>query len=236
MDLAKFISLLQTSSLYFCRADFLGDPLEGSITTPMFEDARNTLAELAKEAKEQGSGDLPEDWEEKVRAHQTDVRRGHLNTTFVNCWHLNEAESAAMWKLHSSSTESISIQSRFDLLCAQLPEKCYVGKVNYKDYSTDQFESGNFLAPCIHKRISFEHEREVRAVMLQFEELHGPEAVSRQKAGGFSVPVDLGLLIETIRVNPESPKWLFDIVQNLVSKYALKIPVLQSDLNTSALF
>ena len=33
MSLAKFLSFLQTSSLYFSRIDQLGDPFEGTLTT-----------------------------------------------------------------------------------------------------------------------------------------------------------------------------------------------------------
>jgi hypothetical protein len=32
MDFTKFVSLLETSALFFCRPDQLGDPFEGSIS------------------------------------------------------------------------------------------------------------------------------------------------------------------------------------------------------------
>ena len=39
--------------------------------------------------------------------------------------------------------------------------------VKYIDYDTEFIDSGNFLGPFVHKRKSFAHEQEVRALVLK---------------------------------------------------------------------
>ena len=52
----------------------------------------------------------------------------------INCWHLNDHESAAMWKLYLKSNEGIVIQSTFTNLNTVLP--------NVTHYNID---GGDFL-------------------------------------------------------------------------------------------
>jgi hypothetical protein len=40
-------------------------------------------------------------------------RRKLVSSYFVNCWHMNEHESAAMWRLYSQADEAICVQSTF---------------------------------------------------------------------------------------------------------------------------
>jgi hypothetical protein len=50
----------------------------------------------------------------------------------------------------------------------------FVGEVNYIDYDTQFFNAGQMLNYIVHKRLSFSHERELRAI---FWEMDGsPEA------------------------------------------------------------
>src|SRR4029078_7222575 len=84
---------------------------------------------------------------------------------FVNCWHMNEAESSAMWKLHTSQDESICLRSTYEPLADLLPHECMLGQVKDINDMTDTIDMGNMLNYIVHKRKSFEHEREVRAVV-----------------------------------------------------------------------
>ena len=54
----------------------------------------------------------------------------------VNCWHENEHESAAMWKLYIKSVEGIAIQSTYSKLKKSFinDEIIFIGKVKYIDY------------------------------------------------------------------------------------------------------
>jgi hypothetical protein len=168
MSLAKFLWMLQNKSLCFCRSDQLGDPFEGHYTRA------NASAEdlvVKHHIANQGYGEGPE-MEKSLRAgYRMMLSAVHddKTKTFVNCWHMNERESLAMWKLYAGHQEAICIQSRFSSLENLLPEECFLGGVNYIDYETSIIDATNSLNFIVHKRASFSHEREVRAVIWGFQ-------------------------------------------------------------------
>lgn len=87
----------------------------------------------------------------------------------INCWHMNEHESAAMWKLYLKSNEGIAVQSSYNKLrdCIIDDEQVLVGMVKYLDYEAEHIDPGNILSAFVYKRKSFEHEREVRALVIK---------------------------------------------------------------------
>src|SRR6202040_560368 len=56
---------------------------------------------------------------------------GKLNPPYVNCWHMNEYESDAMWRLYSTANETICVQSTFKRLAEGLSSYVSAGEVNY---------------------------------------------------------------------------------------------------------
>jgi hypothetical protein len=160
MDFTKFVSLLETESIFLSRSDKFDDPYEGSTTqlTKMTRPAR-------KELTLQPEGLSP-------RYVLKDITVESLNSiakfnewmrswTYVNCWHMNPYESAAMWKLYARTDEAVAIQSTYTRLRAALPDDAYVGVVKYIDYDTDSIPEDNVFWPYVHKRKSFEHEKEL---------------------------------------------------------------------------
>ena len=69
MDFTKFISLLETSSLFFAQGDKLGDPFEGSFPKP------NIRSRFYQNIPRQVLNDI------------TKFRMYLLKCTTVNCWH-----------------------------------------------------------------------------------------------------------------------------------------------------
>lgn len=210
MDLSKFLALLQTRELWFSRADKLGDPLEGSVTRAQRKaedinrDARKTLSRF---------------------------RKNNLKNFFVSCWHANDQESAAMWRLYSQSSESICIQTTLEKLTTLLPDEILVGNVSYLDYDTDEFPSLNLLGPIMHKRKSFAHEQEFRLVAWTLAELEGSDAIrKRANSSGLGIPLPPEEYIERIYINPIAPEWFRLIVARLSSDYNLPATVQQSSL------
>ena len=67
-------------------------------------------------------------------------------TTYINCWHGGEVESAAMWKLYGTAAGSVVIQSSYEKLVNAIPNDVYmgdvrvgcvyIGMVQYKDYNS----------------------------------------------------------------------------------------------------
>ena len=121
--------------------------------------------------------------------------------TAINCWHLNSHESAAMWVLYLKSNEGIAVQSTYRKLLDSLVDEreIFIGKVNYIDYDNEIFLDRNALAPLVYKRKSFEHEREVRAIITNWpKEPIGPDSPTATIRSGIEVDVDLKVLIENI--------------------------------------
>jgi len=90
LSLAKLISFLSDRALYFARSDLLGDPHEGTITV---HNAANIMTQFCDP--------LQPDLIVKVR------KMWRL-FTYVSCWHLNNIESEAMWKLYCPSNDGVA--------------------------------------------------------------------------------------------------------------------------------
>jgi hypothetical protein len=220
LDFTKFVSLLDKSALFFTRADRLGDPFEGSYSRANI-----------KLRPEVWKGMPPDALNKISQFYKTLVKH-----TVINCWHLSEYESAAMWKLYLKSDEGIAIQSAFGLLKAAIKDEnhsIFIGKVKYIDFEKDWMPEGNTLYPFVHKRKSFEHEKELRAVIQEFHYKKN-ELIDWSKPlcdDGIYIQIDLGVLIDKIYLAPTSPKWLFELLKSITKKYKLDKDVLQSSLD-----
>lgn len=117
-----------------------------------------------------------------------------------------------------------------------------VGRVKYIDYDKDVIEDFDNYAPFFHKRKSFEHEREVRAIFIYFAENEIPLDASnpldaRFHRPGHRVKVDVVRLIKHVFISPTSPQWYLKVVQDVCEKYGIdQSKVLQSDLITDPIW
>jgi hypothetical protein len=214
MDFLKFVDLLQRRALWFTRLDQLLDLYEGSLTKPTVE----FLAEVRSRTGSRAG--VQHEKFRKVRC--------------VNCWHMNDYESAAMWELYSKNA-GVAIRSRISRLEPCFPPEVTGGSwgirgegVQYVDYENDLLagETSEGLVAMAQdftcKRKSFEHEREYRLVTSL-------EADEMESVGKF-IPVALERLIERIVVSPNAPKWVTDVVRKESSIHGLNVEVVQSDL------
>lgn len=162
---------------------------------------------------------------------------------FVNCWHLSEGESDAMWKLYSSSGESVCLETTYGQLQQQVPESEYsrIGLVNYLDYDrvTTPQGQGSF-DPAFLKKDAFSHEKEVR---ISITELHTEEAKSNffnellsPNRSGISLKVDLNLLINQVRVNPLAPDWFLELVKYSTRKFGYHFDIEKSELSSDPIY
>jgi hypothetical protein len=230
LDFTKLISLLDTRRLYFTRCDKFDDPFEGSWPKPNIE-ARKYIPE-----------DLPEDGQKKYL--EAINRMGEINKNWprymaVNCWHANEHESAAMWNLYLKSNEGIAIQSTYRRYKKSIidDEKIFIGQVAYIDYNKDGIYGGNILGPFVHKRKSFEHEKEIRGLVSKWPtEGNTLDFAKDTIEHGLQIKVDIETLIERIHIAPNAPSWFKDLVDSVVKKYGYDFEIIQSQLNNKALF
>ena len=227
MDFTKLVSLLENRGLFFCRLDCLGDPFEGSFTRVNEKLWQQYWTQTGQPLTKTPLRSLLH-CEPKFRAWVKDYRQ----RVFVNCWHMGRQESLAMWKLYSRTEEAVCIQSTFLRLRECLSGNIQTGIVRYIDYDQDSIPGGNAYWAFMHKRKSFEHEQEVRAV-------HFPESdvqvASKSLQGslpkGVWQQVDLDGLIERVFVAPSAPAWFAELTKQMLTRYELRKEVQHSALD-----
>jgi GTPase SAR1 family protein len=221
LDFTKFVSLLDTNALFFARADTMEDPLEGSLSKANIEARQKDDAKLPKKALIQ-----------LAELHKN--ARSHI---FINSWHMNDVESAAMWKLFLQSSEGIAIQSTVSNLKKSFEvSKDYevnIAKVEYIDYETHVIPEKNILYPFIHKRKSFEHEKELRALTLIMPGKTEDDSIDfsiRNPNLGIYVDVDIDVLIDRVYVAPTALPWFHDLTKSVMETYGVEKEVIKSNL------
>ncbi len=256
MSFTKLLALLKDSALYFARADKLAemDPFEGRYTH-------------VNAAILHASWDMapPEFWAEKNFDSEDELMRYieakkmSLETMastmreifFINCWHLSEDESDAMWKLYSGTQDGVCIQSTFGRLVdsfVDTEEQVFIGKVQYLDYTKEAIDEGMVFAPFLSKRLSFRHEEELRAIIWRFHDTDyayfhrdGSPATAENyqhsritnkypERHGLSVPIDVSKLVSAVYVSPTSATWFTDLVKSMIENLGYEIEIRKSNL------
>jgi hypothetical protein len=213
MDFTNYIWTLESSALYFSRIDLLGDPFEGT-TTKASNDAIMKRMDWPA-----GSEQQQRNWAEANAKLRRDVRRG----IFVNCWHMIDHESEALWRLYAKTDQAIAIQTTYGRLVDAFDETVLIGAVRYTDYGHEVFPIDNALWPAAHKRLSFKHENEIRALKVAMDDGHEPL--------GHSVPVDLTKLVQHVYVSPSCPSWYGQLAERLTQRFGYSFLIRKSRLS-----
>jgi len=222
MDFPKFTSMLVRKGLFFVRASALSDLHEGS------------MPEANLKARDIRNKDLRKFWKDRGR-HREWIRQW----TKMSCWHMNDGESEAMWRIYSDSGKAIAIQSTFERLRGVLKKKIICGEIEYIDYQTKIIPEPSYVAPFMHKRKSFIHERELRALTMdEWPRLSATHYDYSAKATdeGELVPVNLRALIERVLISPLAPIWYLNAARDVVKKYGLKCEVSRSSLDSDPFY
>jgi hypothetical protein len=248
IDFTQLISILERESLWFNRADLFEDPLEGSLSRANVE-----TRELRYEDTEIPLSEL----ETLSQALQQ-----HRKTTYLNCWHLNNYESAAMWEQYSTDGQGVAIQTTVGSLIDSLTDESGVfmsgedtpddadeidrvitfGRVRYIDYDRHLIPENNLYAPVFHKRRSFKHEQEFRAAFSIFgeklEESEGVDSVDdfSDIPAGMYIDVNLEKLIDTLYISPTSPEWFSEQVELIKERYEIECDIQKSSLDEDPVF
>ena len=214
VDFTKFVSLLEKKALFFPSAANFSDPFEGAYPT-------GNLELIPK----------------RHRPQRQALSKSFRDIMFVNCWHLSDFESEAMWRLYSAWERGIAIRTIVDGLSKSLicDADVYIGAVKYINFNTEKIDEANAFTPYLTKRKSFEYEREVRAITMNAVP-HDTERLGTSAewtGAGIYCQVNLDLLIEEVIVAPQAEDWFVDLVQSVVKRYGLKAHVTRSDLASS---
>lgn len=114
MDFTKFVDLLLNGKLFFNRSDNFEDPFEGIFRLKDYESTKEfwTDEELTKKFY------------------------------FLNCWHMNNNQSDAMWKIFLDTKNGIAIKSSIGNLKRSLEDssdEIFIGEVYYREYENKTF-------------------------------------------------------------------------------------------------
>jgi len=229
MDFSKYIDLLITSELHFARADMFQDPFECSFA--VFQDERARKAFL-------NNADIKEKYKELHNLCKLFV--------YLNCWHINDVQSAALWKLYSENKyETIVIQSTFEKLKSEIVSSHSMICLSNVKYDPNHAGTPIPNNPTvrsfageekiIYKRKSFEHEKELRAFIYNGEdEINAAESgykveqLKIQRPEYIRIKVTLSNLIEKIYVSPLANDLFVELVKKVSGD--LRDRVLKSDL------
>lgn len=244
MDLSKFLDLILSKKITLVRPELFEDVYEGSpvpLTKALskFFKIENTENEKLLKQKAQAMFRLI-----KYRA-------------YINCWHLNEHESAGMWKLYCTTNDAIAIKTKvaklkdsLDITSCQVISSLQFGKVEYDadnnnklnnianyDGTTIPTQQSISLSECFFiKRKSFEHEKEFRIMAinsngLNLNDIDKPEEELKEMGPPIiRISCDIESMIEEIIISPTAGSWFYDVVKNVTDKLGYNFKITQSKL------
>jgi hypothetical protein len=170
-------------------------------------------------------GRLPLCWVEASDPEAVEIARRAVR---VNCWHAEDVESDALWRIYGNNKEMVAVQTTTRQLVAAVKEHgVFVSGVTYFDPENHPPPDGEtFFFPAFYKHHCFQHEREVRAIML-------PRTLplyEGEQCGGRDVPISVSGLVNSVFVSPYADDWFLDAVQDVARLGGLDVPVTFSPL------
>ncbi|NMY06001.1 DUF2971 domain-containing protein [Pseudomonas sp. WS 5059] len=223
MDLSKFKRFVEQQALYFCGARYFEDPFEGEYAWGKIGHER-FLDTQGKLCQSHGGG-MPLDG---FMAMNLKTLRDIANNTYISCWHNSAHESEAMWKLYCNDPATgIAIRTTQKQLKSQLEQKNLPNlELNSVRYTANFWIKQYNPEPSVFfsKRISFEYEKEFRAVFREI-----PHGLIHSMPGK-TVPIDISTLVHAVRISPLALPELKTEVEGLLHAAGLQIPVETSEI------
>jgi len=220
MDLFKFIDILTSKKLTLSNLTVMQDPYDGLLHKSIrfqFVDVNGNPEDPKLESES-----------DQVDAHKR-MNDSARRLLYISCWHENEFESAGMWDLYSSQN-GIAIKTSAGRLKKSISFSNYkemdLLKVNYYKAESDYFipnrPENHIYTGILNKRISFEHEKEVRLIW------HPRDYENRSPIRKISV--NLQELIECVYVSPLYDAWQLNSIKEMINQLGMNIKIKKSDL------
>jgi len=235
MDLAQFLSILEKQALFFPSVATLAkaDPYEGE-----------PLPTKLRAAQARGAAAL------HAFRLNCEVFK-HLN--FYNCWHMNDSESDAMWKVYLKGSQGIAIHSTVARIKSSLQncltDEIYMALVKYVDYDTFEATADTYSrSDYMFKRLAFRHEQEVRLgtsrddVCSEFVDddtgritssnphVTLADILMHPERTGVYVPISISALVERVVIYPFAPVWFSELVTSLSKRLGYGFEVVSSEM------
>ncbi len=211
-ELGHFIELLKSKEINFARADCFDDPFEGTLgrKNNISENINNSFPGLKDE--------------------QIKIMVSCLGSTiekikyfmYLSCWHMNNYESIAMWRLYSKTKNSVAIKCKYSSLVNAFSDDVLIGKVDYIDYEKELIRVDNLCYPIMCKRKEYSYEKEIRAVKSL--------SYIDNNIKNLKEKVDLNSIIEDVYISPGCSSFFPEVVNDIINKYELKATIKKSNL------
>ncbi|MFC3912848.1 DUF2971 domain-containing protein [Pseudaeromonas sharmana] len=178
--------------------------------------------------------------------------RSCMDWIYISCWHLDETESHAMWKIYGASSESVAIQTteadfKYAYFSLKSNMHTYFDSVRYKNPTQDNikeldsiFVLNNINTPTYEntatyaallsfmKHSGFSFENEARLIAID----PNANSTSKNNSNGISISnIESQQMIKKILIHPYAPVWFEKLVIDILcNRYKLDIPVHRSVL------
>jgi hypothetical protein len=233
LSLDKLIDLLSTGQLFFVPLSrFVNtDPFEGYLPAVAIEtDAAiyksvishlESLVTALDDHFKRTNQDLTED-ERKTSQHKLEEIKVAPKCFFeaimrcitISCWHANNDESEAMWRLYSDNGKAVAIETSAEALkisiqSGESEHRVHIYPVKYLDFFNKDLKPtdcvvGGHRVPLL-KRRSYQHENEVRAFIGRApQNLEESRNIEYWQPTPIRLPVDVKGLVKRVHVSPYS--------------------------------
>jgi hypothetical protein len=154
-------------------------------------------------------------------------------SVFINCWHRNQDDSAAMWALYGKSDCAVALTTTVGQLAGTLEgieedHAISIARVDYvKHWSDPKLDvSPDYTRIFTYKTKAYEYEKEVRVII----DRTGHPLVPELLQTGLCVPIDARGLLRSIVIAPDAPPWFEKLVRQSALRYGIQAPVRRSKL------
>ena len=216
LDAAKLFDFFENSTLFFCRADHFTDKFEGAFTPSL----------RAQISEAHARGEIDYDYEQ--------FKRRMRESVFINCWHRNQDDSAAMWALYGKSECAVALTTTVgqleDIVAGIAAHRISIARVEYvKHWSDPKLDvSPDYTRIFAYKTKAYEYEKEVRVIIDRTRDAPGPDA----RQPGIVVTIDADRLLRSIVIAPDAPPWFEKLVRQSAQRYGIRAAVRRSKLAT----
>ena len=216
MGLDQFLDFLVHKRLFFTNAKNLTDNYEVSLFKKIKLNKRKELEKKGLKGSEL-NGELA-----AFEYNHNPMR----DLTLVNCWSLRRHESYALWKIYLDGanagaairTNVKNLKESIEASKNEYPENIYMGKVQYKDYLTEQSLSRYRMITT--KREFYEYENELRMFILHHPLSEGGVKPPYDLGKGRHLNLDLSILVGELYLSPFSPSWFQETLVDIIQKVA----------------
>ncbi len=234
MEIEKLIFMITENALPLSRITLSNDPYEYSYPKKLLEREKQAFKQMVGNKK-------PIDYRKDKNGFMERSKRRELNwrrNFFASCWHANDYESEAMWRLYSNYQKGLAIQTDLITLINELPDKynnkgfkygIQIAEVKYIDFNNPEmsFFHPGFIEIYLLKRKAFNYENEIRI----FTQLYPDWGIGPEIEDDYILlNVNLRNIIKKIIIAPNSPSWYKKLILSILEKYGYDLEVENSSL------